>query len=63
MQNWSWAVDRAEDVQTHGSHFSDESRGHQAVLEGVKEPAEFSYYTAECQARGRKKKSKHSPAP
>lgn len=50
-------------MQTHGSHFSDESRGHQAVLEGVKEPAVFSYYTAECQARDRKKKSKHSPAP
>lgn len=43
MQNWSWGLVRADGVQTHGSPFPDESHDHQTVLEGVEEPAEFSY--------------------
>lgn len=45
----------------HGSHFSDESHGHQAVLEGVEEPAGFSYSTAKSARPETERKEQAQP--
>lgn len=47
-------------MQARGSPVPDESHDHQTVLEGVEEPAEFSYSTAKSARPETEKTSKHS---
>lgn len=46
MKSWSWGLVRAERARARGSPLLDKSFDHQAGLEGMEEPAEFSYSAA-----------------